>query len=157
MHLIHVNLDGRWSRPSLVVITCWASSLVGARIRPIGPSSGRSSFWSIICTSSGQRNAAVLPEPVRAIPSANRTQRSVRNYLQPNQFVENVQTEKYWPYRKLCNHLNVERDSYKFFAKFEKSRWRLTHRSEKVSIFSLSLPGRQKFCEQILEILQQHG
>lgn len=52
----------------IILLTCCANSLVGARIRPIGPSPGASSFWSIICTRRGQRNAAVLPEPVRAIP-----------------------------------------------------------------------------------------
>ena len=50
------------------VYICCANSLVGARIRPIGPSPGSSSFWSIMCTRRGQINAAVFPLPVLAMP-----------------------------------------------------------------------------------------
>ena len=50
------------------VCICSASSLVGARMSPTGPSPGASSGWSMMCRSKGHRNAAVFPLPVLAIP-----------------------------------------------------------------------------------------
>jgi len=39
---------------------------------PMGPSPSFSSGWSMVCTNKGQRKAAVLPEPVLAIPMTSR-------------------------------------------------------------------------------------
>lgn len=52
--------------------TCCESSRVGAHIRPIGPSPGFWSLWSIIWSIRGHRKAAVLPLPVLAIPIISR-------------------------------------------------------------------------------------
>lgn len=54
------------------ILTCWHSSLVGHTMTAMGPSPGSSSFWSMMWTSIGQMNAAVLPLPVLAIPIMSR-------------------------------------------------------------------------------------
>mmetsp|Transcript_3782 Transcript_3782/g.8296 ORF Transcript_3782/g.8296 Transcript_3782/m.8296 type:complete len:249 (-) Transcript_3782:402-1148(-) len=53
------------------VSVCWHSSRVGASTTPMGPSFSSSSGWSRMCASIGRRNAAVLPDPVLAMPSTS--------------------------------------------------------------------------------------
>eukprot|EP00967_Tisochrysis_lutea_P023785 scaffold27299_cov19-Tisochrysis_lutea.AAC.1 len=48
--------------------TCWASSRVGARTRPMGPSPGRSGGWARQWLIMGMAKDAVLPLPVSAHP-----------------------------------------------------------------------------------------
>lgn len=54
-----------------MLFTCCDNSLVGASIKPIGPSPSFNSGWSIMCTNIGHMNANVLPLPVLAIPKIN--------------------------------------------------------------------------------------
>ena len=61
---------------SYLFLTCWQSSLVGAQMSPMGPSSSFSSGWSMAWTKRGQRKAAVFPEPVLAIPMMSRPLRA---------------------------------------------------------------------------------
>ena len=56
---------------------CCASSLVGAKTRPIGPSPGLIEGWFKQCCTMGMLNDAVLPEPVSAHPRMSRPLKAI--------------------------------------------------------------------------------
>ena len=63
------HLSSNFLQKILVSYAIWvASSLVGAKIKLIGPSFSYSTLWSRIWRNIGSKYARVLPEPVSAIP-----------------------------------------------------------------------------------------